>query len=167
MNAMVTERTVPRLGGVNGDLICEKCGALRWPNSTLCPACWGKENNNGTRNSRGDVIQARLPTDVWSAVEFAASMLHKGEPHAKAVRVASTYYKVNATEVRAALSQRSGRNQIGKKRAPRVSKSTWMPTPGQVCKNKHCTTELPLDRPAPYGYCKVCWWAIDDANHSN
>jgi len=164
---MPAEKTVPRLGGVDGNLTCEKCGALRWPNGTLCPTCWGRENDNGTRNSRGDVIQARLPKDVWSAVEFAASMLRKGDTHAKAVRVASTYYKVEAADVRAGLSQRSGRNQTGKKRAPRTPKPTWMPAPGQICKGEYCTTELPPDRPAPHGYCQVCRWEIEAASWTN
>ncbi len=162
-----TDDAVPLLGGVNGDLACVRCGKPRWSTSDLCPACWGKDNEGGTRNSRGDVIQARLPKDVWLAVQFAANMLRKGDSHSRAVRVAAGYYHVDPAEVRSGLSQRSGRNQSGKKRGPRPPKPNWMPVEGQVCKRERCGKELPLGKPAPHGYCRVCWWEIEDMQNSN
>jgi hypothetical protein len=73
--------TVHRLGGANGSHTCEKCGKPRWPQVPLCPQCWAEQNpGRGTRNSRDVVIQERLPKDLWSAVQFAASMVHKGTP---------------------------------------------------------------------------------------
>lgn len=110
--------TTIKLGGANGHLTCEKCGNLRWPGSKLCGDCYGLENpGHGTRNRSGLVVQQRLSTELWQAVNFAGSMIRKGQPFHKAVVVAARYYHVDADEVQKALAQRSGRSR--KKPSPK------------------------------------------------
>ncbi len=106
--------SISLLGGKNKELKC-KCGALRWPESKLCPDCWGKENpGKGTRRSGGVVVQAYLPKDLWQAVNFASSMMRKGTYRPKAIKIASNYYDVSYDDVQSGLSQRPGRSQKGK-----------------------------------------------------
>lgn len=106
---------VHRLGGKNGDLRCGRCGKPRWPGQDLCPDCWGQGHDRGTRNTRGVVIQEKLPKELWQAAEFAASMIRNGTPFHRAVVIAAKYYKVEASEVQRALAQRSGRNRRGRR----------------------------------------------------
>ncbi len=99
----------PILGGKNGTLKCD-CGKLRYAGHSLCPDCYGAENQNkGTRDKRGIVIQAYLPKDLWKAVNFAAKMIRNGMMHTKAIKIASHYYSVKYEHVQSGLSQRSGR----------------------------------------------------------
>jgi hypothetical protein len=51
----------------------------------------------------------RLPKPLWMAVNFAASMMRKGQPRTQAVKIASNYYKVNYYDVMSGLAQRGGR----------------------------------------------------------
>ncbi len=113
--------SVHRLGGANGTLRCA-CGKPRWPNSELCPQCWGEQHQgHGTRNSREVVIQERLPKDLWMAVNFASSMIRKGTPFHTGVVRAANYYKVDPSDVQRALAQRSGRNRTGKQQRKATS----------------------------------------------
>jgi len=106
-------KTVPIL---RKDLACESCGGPRYENSPLCPDCWGEENDGGTRNRHGTVVQAKLDKDVWQATNFAASMMREGTYRPKAIRIAASYYHVEYEDVQRALSQRSGRTQKGRTR---------------------------------------------------
>lgn len=105
---------IKTLGGKSGDLKCCKCGNPRYQGVELCPDCWGEENDGGTRNSRGVVIQALLPRDVWQAVNFAASMMRKGTERVRAIRTSAKYYSVSYEDVQSGLSQRAGRCRKGK-----------------------------------------------------
>jgi hypothetical protein len=107
---------IPKLGGKNGNLVCgnDGCNNKRYPRHELCTECWGEENEGGTRNSRGMVIQARLKKEVWVATQFASRLIRNRKPYHEAVKIASGYYKVDKADVYSALSQRSGLNQKGK-----------------------------------------------------
>jgi hypothetical protein len=108
---------VPKMGGVDGALTCAECSAPRWETHELCPDCWGKRNDGGTRNRQGVVIQARLPKKVWMATNFASQMLRDGTWRTVAIRRAASYYGVAYEDVQSAMSQRSGRSRTGKKRS--------------------------------------------------
>lgn len=103
---------IGKLGGKNGDLKCQNCGNLRYPLQPLCIDCWGKENpGRGVRNSRGVVIQQKLPYNVFMATQFAANMVREGKPLFQAITIASKYYEVEWKDVQYAMAQRSARNR--------------------------------------------------------
>lgn len=55
-------------------------------------------------------------TTTEKAVNFAASMIRKGQYIGEAISIASRYYKVQREEVQRGLASRSGASQRGKKR---------------------------------------------------
>ena len=51
----------------------------------------------------------RLPKDLWRAINFAASMMRKGQHRVESVKIASNYYNVDFSDVMSGLAQRAGR----------------------------------------------------------
>lgn len=59
-----------------------------------------------------------------SAVNFAASMIRKGQYIGSAINIAANYYKVDKKEVQRGLAARSGASQKGKPKPRRVIPNT-------------------------------------------
>jgi hypothetical protein len=55
----------------------------------------------------GKNMQERLSKDLWQAVNFAASMIKKGQRPQDAVRISARYYKVDYREVAKHCGKRS------------------------------------------------------------
>ena len=55
----------------------------------------------------GKAMQELLPKDLWKAVNFAASMINKGQRPQDAVRISARYYKVDSREVAKHCGKRS------------------------------------------------------------
>ena len=108
---------IPLLGGKNKNLKC-KCGKLRYPRHDTCTECYEKENpSKGFRNKQGHLVNARLPKDVWQAVNFAAKLIRDGKCRVDAIRISSNYYGVEYKDVQSGLSQRWGMSRKGKKKS--------------------------------------------------
>jgi len=76
--------------------MCDTCLAYVYPQRTPLPE--------------------RLPKDLYSAVQFAAMMIGKGQRFHECVMIAARHYKVDPDDVQRTLAQRSGRSQRGKRR---------------------------------------------------
>lgn len=109
--------SIPLLGGKKGNLICQEpnCNKKRYAHAKFCPDHYSKNTDKGLRNSRNQIINARLPKILWMATNFAAKMVRDGKPYFESTKISASYYKVNLSDLRSAMSQRVGLNRRGKK----------------------------------------------------
>lgn len=61
-------------------------------------------------------MEERLPKPLWSAIQFAVSMIRKGQPPGQAIHRASNYYGVPEHEVAQHVGRRGGRAAGARKR---------------------------------------------------
>ena len=108
---------IKKLGGKNGNLKCETdgCKKLRYAGTKLCPDCYSKSNDKGFRNSKNRIINAKLQKDLWQATNFASKLIRQGKNYHEAIKISAGYYKVDKSDLRSAMAQRSGLNRKGKR----------------------------------------------------
>ena len=109
---------IKKLGGKNGNLKCEanECKNLRYAGVKLCPDCYSKSNDKGIRNSKNRIINAKLPMGLWLATNFASKLIRQDKNYHEAIKISADYYKVDKSDLRSAMSQRSGLNRKGKRK---------------------------------------------------
>ena len=111
------------IGGKNGNLVCRKCGDLRFPGKDLCPKCfWGDDFNpvlhaqavaRSEAIKRGDIDPSDRHRLICAALSYARWLVNQGYcgwglAYAKAARK----HGVTETEIRRVGADRSANSRL-------------------------------------------------------